>query len=584
MQTVDVRRLTGVNLLMDGPGPTMELSFDSKTERDFFLGALELEAQMVWEKLGWDWSTKRNNETWNFRRHGHGCTVALRAPLDVLYAAVAALECAASFAEKKISHIPFSPEDEYCRLQEEKCAEKNPRLLEICAASREREIPFLWDDDEVSVGYGKFSQTWPAGELPRSSEIKWETLGSIPLALVTGTNGKTTTTRLLARIAKEAGFFAGFTTTDGIAIDGQIIDAGDWTGPGGGRVILRNRGVDFVVLETARGGLLRRGLPVERCDVAVVTNVDEDHLGEYGMTDIAAMAEAKTLVGKAVHSKGRVVLNGEDAALMRHRTRFDVPVILFGEDLSHPCLTTHLKEGGEVVFCHEGVMTFASNEQEDSWQAIVAVDEIPITFRATAKHNVQNAMAAAAAALSLGVSHEAVKRGLLLFSSSAADNPGRANFFEKDGIRLVLDFAHNPLGARMVLEFIRGLRKESLHPDGTITVITGQAGDRSNEDIRTFARTICEGGARRAVIRQMIGYERGRERGEVESIFQEEFLRCGLLSEQIAIVDNEIEALEKSLQESNAGDFIVLFTHIQRTEVHDWLRNEGWLFEGPQKD
>jgi cyanophycin synthetase len=577
METQDARRLTGGNLLMNRPGPTIELTFDSIEKRETFLPYLKAEAQIGWERMGWSWSEEPGQETWHCRKHALGCTIALPAPLDVLYAAVALLECAVAFAEKACADIPFSRETEFARLEQERDAESNKALLAIQDTANTRGVPFLWDDDEVSVGHGKFSRVWPFRELPAPADIPWSDLKSIPLVLVTGTNGKTTTTRLLARIVSEAGYCVGNTTTDGIFLNGEISDAGDWTGPGGGRAILRHQKVDFAVLETARGGLLRRGLPVERCDVAVVTNVDADHLGEYGILDIEAMAETKTLIGNAVHSTGRVILNGEDEHLMRHCERFSAPVLLFAASAKNENLERHLHQGGEAIFCHNKVMTFATDPDPATWKAIAPIREIPITFDGAARHNVQNAMAAAAAALSIGIPIQAIRDGLKRFSSSSEENPGRANFFHKDGISLVLDFAHNPLGARVTMDFISSLRQQSNHPDGRIAVVTGQAGDRSDDDIRSFAQAIYDGGATKTLIRQMIGYERGRAPGEVERIFQGAFLNCGMAKEQISIVEDEISALEAAVVSSHPGDFILIFTHIQRDEVQAWLQNHGWV-------
>jgi len=192
-----------------------------------------------------------------------------------------------------------------------------------------RALPLLWDDEHVSIGEGSRSACWPRAALPDVADVPWQDLGAIPVALVTGTNGKTTSTRLLARMAREAGFRVGAASSDEISIGTQVVQNGDWTGPAAARIVLRDTGVDFAVLETARGGILRRGLAVESCDAALITNISDDHLGSYGVDDLAAMTRVKAVVADAVRPAGTVVLNAHDEKLVALASSLDRAVVFF---------------------------------------------------------------------------------------------------------------------------------------------------------------------------------------------------------------------------------------------------------------
>ncbi len=185
------------------------------------------------------------------------------------------------------------------------------------AAAARHHVPFLWDDDEVSVGFGKTAITWPADQLPEPESVDWQAIGSIPLGIVTGTNGKSTTVRLSAEILAAAGLSAGITSTDYIRVGEEILDRGDYSGPGGARTLLRHPRSEAVVLEVARGGLLRRGIGVEHADAALITNVAEDHMGEYGINTVAEMAEAKFIVRRALVTDAPLILNADDPESVR---------------------------------------------------------------------------------------------------------------------------------------------------------------------------------------------------------------------------------------------------------------------------
>ena len=303
MRIQDARRLTGLNLQCTEPAAIVEVAFEPSECPELSLQSWRDALDALAPRLPFELGLK------SVRHYRRGAALVCAAPIDALYAAVEANEWAVAAATAELAE-----EEQPCveaalhRIRTIYGEECSPELLRLQSAAKSRGIPVLWDDDEVSLGYGRYSQTWPRESLPSVDSVPWERLKTVPVVLITGTNGKTTTARLVTRILKEAGLTVGNSSTDGISINGSLVEKGDWTGPGAARAILRHPEVEVAVLETARGGILRRGLGVSHCDAAIVTNVSEDHLGEYGIHTLEGMARAKTLVFDAVHDGGyRVV-------------------------------------------------------------------------------------------------------------------------------------------------------------------------------------------------------------------------------------------------------------------------------------
>ena len=360
------------------------------------------------------------------RRFPGGIAFALPAPIDALLAATDINE----WAVKDAAHVLRGEraddfEAAFDRFEREVATTASPRLVALQREARKHRVPFLWDDDRVTVGLGSDSRTFAMDALPSVRRVPWDRIGSIPVALVTGTNGKTTTSRLLARIAKEAGKLPGCTSTDGIVVDERLVEAGDWTGPEAARAVLRRDDVDLAVLETARGGILRRGLAVDACDVAVVTNVTRDHLGEFGVFDLETMARAKCVVATVVRKGGRVVLNADDPRLVRAASTMRAPVIFFSRRLGSAA-RAHVRTGGIVYAQVDGALVRLA---KSSSRVVATVDEVPIAFGGNARHNVENALAAAAAAEGLRLPMDAVRCALCRFGLRPTDNPGAATSF-----------------------------------------------------------------------------------------------------------------------------------------------------------
>lgn len=517
-------------------------------------------AEALLEAVGW---TGEATTSWVYPG---GVSLALSAPLDALYAATEVNEAAWEATEPKLDGgepPDLGPVIE--RLREVIRKELNPRLMEIRAAAQHRQIAFLSDDDLASVGLGTGSRTWPVDRLPAVEEVPWESLHDVPIALVTGTNGKTTTVRLLAAIAAAAGRTPGVSSTDWIKVGDDLLDAGDWSGPGGARTILRDQRVEIAVLETARGGMLRRGLAVTEADVAAILNVAEDHLGEWGVEDLAALVEGKYVVARAAR---HLVLNADDPHVVERSRNVDRPITWFGLDPQAPALASALEAGHAVVVLIDRALCRQQGTRRDE---IIELADVPSALGGAARHNVANALAAIAVAHRLALPDDAIREGLASFRSDAAENPGRLNRFELGGVRVLVDFAHNPHGLEALLAMAGALEADRR------LVLIGQAGDRTDTSIRDLGRIVSQAKPERVIVKEMRKYLRGRDEGVIPEMIVQELERNGTPRHAIGRASSELEGMEQALEWARAGDLLLILTHESRDEV---LRIMGDLEAG----
>jgi len=370
--------------------------------------------------------------------------------------------------------------------------------------------------------------------------------------------------RLLCRIAREAGLRAGATTTDGVTVDGELVDPGDWTGPGGARAVLRRTDIDLAILEAARGGILRRGLAVDRVDAAVITNIAADHLGEYGVTTLDEMARAKAVVGRAVKPDGRVVLNASDATLATLEGHFAAPIAWFSRQPAVPRIAEAIASGGECAFVRDRSFVLVRAGVET---VLCAMDDVPICFGGTATHNVDNVLAATLCARALDLPDAAIGAALMTFGTALDDNPGRANVIDIGGVKVVLDFGHNPAGVEGVTQVAHAL----LGRGGRLFVSFAQAGDRDDETLRAFVRAIAAGRPDRLVVRELEHYLRGRAPGVVPAILMDEARRLGFEGDRVTFEPDEVRALEAMTTGARSGDVALLLVHVERAAVRAWL-------------
>ncbi|MGB6337566.1 MAG: Mur ligase family protein, partial [Thermoanaerobaculia bacterium] len=382
-----------------------------------------------------------------------------------------------------------------------------------------------------------------------------------------GTNGKSTTVRLLTSILAAAGKVAGSCSTDWIRVGDEVVEKGDYSGPGGARQVLRHPGAEVAVLETARGGMLRRGLAVRRADVALVTNIAEDHLGESGIYDLDDLTKAKLIVHQAAK---RLVLNADDPLLSRHGLELGLPITWFSLEADNMLVERHRAKGGHACRLLGPQIVF---DRGPDTQPVTSIESIPLTLGGAARHNVANALGAVGVAVALGVSMEAIRSGLAGFQGDSHDNPGRLNVFELDRVTAIVDFAHNPHGIKALLEMASAM------PARRRLVSTGQAGDRDDDSIRQLASTIADARPDRVIVKELTEYLRGRPVGEVAAMIVDHLLAEGLSPEAIGRADSEMDAIRQALTWAREGDLLLLFTHSQRSAVISYLQalqSKGW--------
>jgi cyanophycin synthetase len=303
-------------------------------------------------------------------------------------------------------------------------------------------------------------------------------IGRIPIIAITGTNGKTTTTRLTAHIAKSAGKKVGYTTSDGVYIQNQMMMKGDCTGPISSAFVLKDPVVDFAVLECARGGILKSGLAFQHCDVAIVTNVAADHMGLAGINTLEQMAKVKAVLPETVFPHGYAILNADDDLVYKMREDLDCNVALFSMDENNPRIKRHCAKGGLATVYENGYISI----MKGNWKIrVMAVKDIPLTFEGKATHNIQNCLPAVLATyLFRDITIEDIRTSLASFMPTSTQTPGRLNFFHFKNFTMLADFAHNPHGLRLLCDFI-----SKLDYSYKVGIISG-TGDRRDEDIRAL--------------------------------------------------------------------------------------------------
>ena len=555
MEFLDARRLTGPSLLFDVPGTILDVQCTAD-EAEQLIPTWRKHVRRMLAELGWT-----DCEFQSVRLLG-GVSLGFTAPIDALYAASEVNEWAWAAIDAEINGAEepdFSAAVAMLRASADE--EANPDLIRLETLAIENGVTLLWDDDDASLGLGRHSQTWPVRELPDPEALDWSTFRDVPFGLVTGTNGKTTTVRIAAHIVRTAGQSVGLSSTDYIAVNDRIVDRDDWAGPGGARNVLREKDVDVAILETARGGLLRRGLGVNTADAALITNIAKDHLGDFGSQDLNELLNCKWIISRAVATNGKLILNADDPMLVAKSKEYPGELLWFSLDADSVLIREHASAGGAAFVLDDHDIVFIDG---DSRESMCSDREVPITLGGAARHNVANALAASALTWCMGVSLTDIRAGLITMSQDA--NPGRGNLYEINGFTVVVDFAHNPEALQALLDMANRLqpRRKAL--------CFGQAGDRPDDLIRELAHSAWETGLDRVFVSELAKYHRGREEGDVFAVIRDEMLRCGAVAEQIEHHMEEIASLDSALAWAQPGDLIVMLALERSPELYEKLR------------
>jgi len=367
----------------------------------------------------------------------------------------------------------------------------------------------------------------------------------IPIFAITGTNGKTTTTRLIAHIMKNSGRTVGFTTTDGTYIGNQQIVAGDNTGPVSAQLVLKDPTVDVAVLETARGGIIRSGLGFDYCDIGVVMNISSDHLGLKDVNTLEDLARVKSVVPRAVSKKGYAVLNAEDELVYNMKELVNGHVVLFSMDENNKHIERQARRGRVSCVYENGYVTILKGK----WKVrIEKVNNIPLAYGGRAEFMIQNVLAATLACFVHGVSLEDLRVGLTTFTAGTAQTPGRLNFIEMGDVTVLMDYAHNPAGLLGLTNFVTKM------PYKYRTILLNVAGDRRDDDIREFGR-IAGDAFDRIVIRRG-HYLRGRSEESIYALLQEGIAQSEN-TPQVRIIADSREAMQHAIKHGRKGELVV---------------------------
>jgi cyanophycin synthetase len=523
------------------------------------------------------------------RRHAGGASLAIAAPVDQLFLATEvnewalcatlierdpqrfrtledaliaeALDAAETSPSPAADIAPVLDESRaFARFARISALEGRPALRALLAAALARGLPHVLDESDLTLGSGDGGQDFPLAALPDPAAVNWTHLHDIPTAIVTGSNGKTTTVRLLAACARAHGLVATYNCTDGVFCGDEALATGDYSGPAGARRVLREHRTQAAILETARGGILRRGLAVSQANVAVVTNISSDHFGEFGIDDLAGLADAKLTVGAVVAAGGLLVLNADDALLraqaggLAHRFGRRPPLGWFSASPHGKNLREYRERGESTCGVRDGRLQLMYG---GAGHDLGKIATMPLSMGGVATYNIANLAGAALAAAALGIAPATIATVFAQFGASLKDNPGRMMRFDVGGVTILVDYAHNPDGLRGFLTVAQHLRH-----GGRLGLILGHAGNRMDCDIEELARVAAEFRPDLVVVKETEKHLRGREPGEIPRILLAELRRTGLPESALPPARaSEVEAAQAAIAWARSGDVLALPVH-----------------------
>ena len=550
------RRMTGPGMICDRRGALVDVIVTGIDKADV-VAAWEFEIRRVLDAIGWQDSRTHS------RLFENGVTLLISAPIDLLYSAVFVIETSFHLtAHKLLGSEPDDFDFLIANLKEVIALEQNPALVRLQREAESRHIDLLSDDEFVSLGHGRGSQVWSINDVPAVEDIAWDKLHNLPVALITGTNGKSTSVRLATAIGEAAGMISGSTSTDFVKVGDDVLDYGDYSGPGGARMLLRDQRLEIAFLETARGGILRRGLPLFQARAALVTNIAADHLGQYGVNSVEALAEAKFAVARAVTPDGVLVLNADDPLVVSNGLKFAQAKCWFSLDEMNDRICDARANKTACCWFDGRQIHYFNGETEE---LTIAAADIPITLGGAASFNVQNVMGAIGLAKAMGLDNQAIVDGVTGFQPSPEHNPGRCNEFKVRGARVFVDFAHN----RHALSAISDLLNHV--PARRKYLLISQPGDRSDEEISEFTQSALRFHPDLVVAADLPDHLRGRVLGEVPALIAQQCVDSGVELGAVKEAGSPGEGTAIVLDHLEHGDVALILALSDRDRVFDLI-------------
>ena len=559
MDVDESRRLTGPNLLSDNPGAVMEV---------FIEGAEISQVIVLWKKYLQQLLASLNLQAEIYHRSfSDGANLGFSADEDMLYCACEINEAAIELARAELSGEDADSElTSLSRLQDILKEERNPQLMRLISVANENQVTYLVDDDEFSLGMGNHSQCWSVAQLPEPSSVNWSKYKDIPVALITGTNGKSTSVRMCDAIVKASGVSAGITSTDYIRAADTIIDRGDYSGPGGARTLIRDHRVELALLEVARGGMLRRGIGTSTAKAALITNVADDHLGQYGINTVDELIAVKAIVARSLSADGTLVVNADDQGLVdyfqQHPELIRGKICWFSLNSDNEKVVEQKLSKQACVWIEDECILISDKGET---KRLISVADIPTTMKGAAKHNVSNSMGAAALCYALNIDFDDITTGLKNFKGDNNDNPGRGNYFDINGVTVLVDFAHNSHSLTAVIDTVAAI------PAKRRLIMLGHAGDRSDRDINNLTEVATQLNPDAVVTAELADYLRGRELGAVPAIIKQRCLDNGISSDNIFYAKSSLEGAKLALEWAQPGDFVLLLALDQRDAIFQYF-------------
>lgn len=544
---LDSRRLTGASLVLSEPGAILEVAAPAELKTKLRVYWRHWVKKML-ARLGW-----HDSEVVT-RDQGPSQILAISAPIDALLSATYINEWAWEMALAQLEGGSLSLANATDDLLARIARDAQPKLRSLYRAAELRSVPLLISEKELSLGEGEHARTYALDDLPEPNEIAWRPkTRRIPKILVTGTNGKTTTVRLLAKMLAKTGFRVGFCSTDYVQIADEILARDDYSGPTGARLVLRHPQTQVAVLEVARGGMLRRGLQISGANVGVVLNIADDHLGENGIHTLAQLAEAKFTITKALAMRAPLVVNADDAHCRAHARKLQRPICWFGLQRPSATITRGKSPRYASVYLQDEQIVVETRQQIR--HSLIDIKACPLSFQGRALYNVQNILAAVAGAYMMNCPLPDIVATLQSFGLHPQDNPGRANLYPIDGAHVLVDYGHNPDGISAILDAAAAM------PHKRLLIGVGLPGDRSDEAARAVGKRVAEARAHKVIVKELAEYLRGRPEGELSGVLRQSLYDSGFPRKKTGYVRTDQLLVEQCLEWLKPGDLAVLFLH-----------------------